>query len=215
LIQITLAVAERTQAVDIVFRGNLAMYKALAVIREEHRALAGVLHGLQYLVKQATDTARAPDLALLNAMVDYILAFPVRLHHPKEDEYLFSALRKRAADVAEVLDALEAEHAQDRKLAQELKASLQHYAGDPAALAPFAAAVERYAAFQWAHMRKEEDVVLPAAERVLEATDWAAIDSAFESNRDPLVGVTVAEEFRELFQRIMAAAPAPIGTGRR
>ena len=190
------------------------MYKALAVIREEHRALAGVLHGLQYLVKQATGTGRAPDLALLNAMVDYILAFPVRLHHPKEDEYLFSALRKRDADVARVLDALEAEHAQDRALAQELKASLQRYAGDSAALAPFAAALERYAAFQWAHMRKEEDVVLPAAERVLEPTDWAAIDSAFESNRDPLVGVTVAEEFRELFQRIMAAAPAPIGTGR-
>ena len=190
------------------------MHKTLAVIREEHRALAGVLHGLQYLVKQIRDAGAAPDLALLNAMVDYILAFPVRLHHPKEDEYLFSALRRRDADVADVLDALEAEHAQDRKLAQELKESLQRYAHDPAGLASLAAAVERYAAFQWAHMRKEEDVVLPAAERSLDAADWAAIDSAFESNRDPLVGVTVAEEFRELFQRIMAAAPAPIGTGR-
>jgi hypothetical protein len=57
-------------------------------------------------------------------------------------------------------------------------------------------------------------VVLPAAERALTAGDWSAIDSAFESNRDPLVGVRVAEEFRELFQRIMSTAPAPIGSAR-
>ena len=190
------------------------MHKTLAVIREEHRALAGVLHGLQYLVKQIAEAGQAPDFALLNAMVDYILAFPVRLHHPKEDEYLFRALRSRDAGLAAVLDGLEAEHARDREYAKELKDALQRYARDPAAPAAFAAALARYAAFQWAHMRKEEDVVLPAAERMLDAADWAAIDAAFESNRDPLVGVTVAEEFRELFQRIMSAAPAPIGPGR-
>jgi hemerythrin-like domain-containing protein len=190
------------------------MHKTLTVIREEHRALAGVLHGLQHLVKRIADGKGAADFALLNAMLAYILAFPVRLHHPKEDEYLFRALRSRNAEVVTVLDELEAEHVKDRDLARELHAALQAYERDPAQFPSFSAAVDRYAAFQWAHMRKEEDVVLPAAERTLGSADWAAIDAAFESNQDPLVGVTVAEEFRELFQRIMSAAPAPIGTGR-
>lgn len=190
------------------------MHKSLAVIREEHRSLAGVLHGLQYLVKQIADEKGAPDFALLNAMIDYILTFPVRLHHPKEDEYLFRVLRSRDAAVVPVLDELEAEHVRDREYARNLAEALQRYQRDAGAFQAFADAVGRYAAFQWAHMRKEEDVILPAAERALAPEDWTAIDAAFVSNRDPLVGVTVADEFRELFQRIISAAPAPIGTGR-
>jgi len=190
------------------------MHKSLAVIREEHRSLAGVLHGLQYVVKQIAEEKGAPDFALLNAMIAYILMFPVRLHHPKEDEHLFRVLRSRDAAVVPVLDELEAEHVRDREYARSLAEALQRYQRDAGAFQAFAEAVERYAAFQWAHMRKEEDVVLPAAERTLGPEDWSAIDAAFAANRDPLVGVTVADEFRELFQRIMSAAPAPIGTGR-
>ena len=190
------------------------MHKALTVIREEHRALAGVLHGLQYLVTQIAGGRAQPDFELLNAMLTYILAFPVRLHHPKEDEYLFSALRSHDAEIARVLDELEAEHVKDREYAGALRDALQKYEKDRGELHAFTAALDHYAAFQWAHMRKEEDIVLPAAERMLGVGDWTAIDAAFESNQDPLVGVRVAEEFRELFQRIMAAAPAPIGTRR-
>ena len=190
------------------------MHKTLTVIREEHRALAGVLHGLQYLAKEIAEGRLQPDFELLNAMMTYILAFPVRLHHPKEDEYLFSALRSRDAEIARVLDELEAEHVKDREYAETLRDALQKYEKDRGELQAFTAALDHYAAFQWAHMRKEEDVVLPAAERMLGVGDWTAIDAAFESNQDPLVGVRVAEEFRELFQRIMAAAPAPIGTRR-
>jgi len=190
------------------------MYKTLTVIREEHRALAGVLHGLQYLVREVAEGRAQPDFELLNAMVTYILAFPVRLHHPKEDKYLFSALRSRDAQIAQVLDELEAEHVKDREYAEALRDALQKYEKARGELQAFTAALDRYAAFQWAHMRKEEDIVLPAAERMLGVGDWTAIDAAFESNQDPLVGVRVAEEFRELFQRIMAAAPAPVGTRR-
>jgi hemerythrin-like domain-containing protein len=190
------------------------MHKTLNVIREEHRALGAVLHGLQYLVEQIADGKRTADFELLNAMVTYILAFPVRLHHPKEDEYLFSALRARDTAIVPLLEDLEAEHVKDRELAQDLQVALRRYEGAGTELPSFAASVARYATFQWAHMRKEEEVVLPAAERALTAGDWSAIDSAFESNRDPLVGVRVAEEFRELFQRIMSTAPAPIGSAR-
>lgn len=190
------------------------MHRTLAVIREEHRALAGVLHGLQYLVKRIADGKEQPDFVLLTAMVVYILSFPVRLHHPKEDEYLFSALRLRDAAVVPVLDELEAEHVKDREYTRNLDDALRRYEREPGEFRAFAAAVERYAAFQWAHMRKEEDIVLPAAERALVPEDWSAIDAAFQSNQDRLVGVTVAEEFRELFKKIMTAAPAPIGAGR-
>ena len=62
-------------------------------------------------------------------------------------------------------------------------------------------------------MRKEEDEVLPMASRSLTAADWEAIDAAFLSNSDPVVGVPASKEFRELFRRIVAIAPPPWGVG--
>jgi hypothetical protein len=61
-------------------------------------------------------------------------------------------------------------------------------------------------------MRKEEEQLLPLAERYLQPEDWAAIDAAFAGNADPLAGMR-EREFEQLFTRIANLAPAPIGLG--
>jgi len=43
--------------------------------------------------------------------------------------------------------------------------------------------------------------------------DWAAIDAAFATNADPLIGASSAAKFEDLFTRIVNLAPAPIGLG--
>ena len=83
----------------------------------------------------------------------------------------------------------------------------------PSTLPAFAEAVERYSHFHWKHMRREEEEVLPLAAQALTAEDWAAIDAAFASNSDPIVGVPARKEFRELFRRIVAILPPPLGVG--
>jgi hypothetical protein len=80
-------------------------------------------------------------------------------------------------------------------------------------LASLKQAVDDYADFQWSHMRKEEQEILPAAERALLPADWELIDAAFKSNNDPLVGVERQQEFRELFRRVVNLMPAPMGLG--
>ncbi len=55
--------------------------------------------------------------------------------------------------------------------------------------------------------------VLPLAEQVLTEADWAELDQAFLANRDPLTGQEPEQEYRELFSRIVALVPAPIGLG--
>jgi nucleotide-binding universal stress UspA family protein len=57
----------------------------LAVIRDEHRSLAAVIHGLELLVRQAREANEPPSFPLLHAMLYYIKEFPETLHHPKED----------------------------------------------------------------------------------------------------------------------------------
>lgn len=187
--------------------------KAITIIQDEHRAITAVIEGLRHLLAEVAAGRLVVDHRLLAAMFGYIEAFPERLHHPKEDEHLFARLRVRRPDVAPLLDGLAREHVVGRERFADLKALWLRYRDDPAVLPAFVEAVERYAHFHWRHMRREEDEVLPLAARSLVPEDWAAIDAAFASNDDPVVGVPAQKAFRELYRRLVAAIPSPWGVG--
>ena len=187
--------------------------KSIRIIQDEHRSITAVIEGLRQLLAEVEAGRAAPDFDLLFAMFRYIEAFPESLHHPKEDDFLFARLRVRRPDAAPLLDRLHAEHVQGRQSFAELKAALDEYHRDPGTLQSFVERVERYSHFHWRHMRREEDEVLPLAAEALTADDWAAIDAAFASNDDPVVGVSATREFRALFRRIVALAPPPFGVG--
>ena len=186
-------------------------HDALSIIHAEHRSLSAVLWSLNYLVRE---TRIAPDFELLSLMIDYIEMFPERLHHPKEDQHLFAALRRRTPDAEAVLQPLAAEHARGAHMIDDLRFALTRYrvAGE-AGRAEFATAVHAYVQFHWEHMRKEEEVVLPLAAQVLTQDDWQAIAAAFSESGDPLIGPAAQTALRALFQTILTLAPPPVGLG--
>ncbi|MCB0120720.1 MAG: hemerythrin domain-containing protein, partial [Caldilineaceae bacterium] len=143
------------------------MPSAITIIRDEHRALAAVLRGLQYLVEQIRNGQQSPDFPLLKSMLAYIEAFPDKLHHPKEDQYIYPVLRQRDPSAAPTLDVLEDEHRRGPGYLNKLQDTLDDYQRDSEKFAAFAEAVSNYAGYQWAHMNKEEDVILPLAEKAL------------------------------------------------
>jgi hemerythrin-like domain-containing protein len=187
--------------------------KAIAIIQDEHRAITAVVEGLRHVVAEIAAGRMAPDHTLLAALFHYIEQFPERLHHPKEDDFLFARLRVRRPDMTPLLDGLHREHEIGRERFAELKAKWEAYRADRAALPAFAEGVERYAHFHWLHMRKEEVDVLPLAAEALTQEDWEAIDAAFASNNDPVVGVPATKAFRELFRHLTAIMPPPYGVG--
>ena len=91
--------------------------------------------------------------------------------------------------------------------------TLREDQADASRFEAFADAVDDYANFHWAHMSREENVILPLAEKHLTAEDWVGINAAFKSNSDPLVGINTQREFRELFRRLVNVIPAPHGLG--
>jgi hemerythrin-like domain-containing protein len=188
--------------------------KAINIILDEHRSLAAVLHGMLYLVRSIKEGKATPDFKLLGAMLYYVDAFPERLHHPKEDAYLFRLLRLRHPGAGGLLDRLESEHEAGAVKIRELEHALLRYEnGGADGLPRFAAALENYASFHWAHMRAEEEEVLPLARQYLSQADWNEIDQAFAGNTDPLLGAKAGGEYDALFRRIVNMAPPPIGVG--
>jgi nucleotide-binding universal stress UspA family protein/hemerythrin-like domain-containing protein len=182
--------------------------QAIAIIRDEHRSLAAVLHAWQHLFKDAQGKDTRPDAGLMKAMVHYIQEFPVALHHPKEDDYLFRKLRERTAEANPELDELEHQHVRDEQMVNELAAQVDGYAAGEVTVAEMEQGVSRYAQSIWEHMGREEGVILPLAQRHLTEEDWIEINEAFQKNRDPRFGGDTDAEFKRLFSRIVNLAPS-------
>lgn len=187
---------------------------AIQIIKDEHSAISSVLYVLRYLVKQMREVGMAPDFPLLRAILDYIVSYPDRWHHPKEDVYLFAAVRKRTNEADALIADLEHEHQLGYPLIESLKQLLLDYQNDrPGARDDFFSHVDSYIQLEWKHMRKEEDELIPIAEHTLTAEDWSEIYQAFRENDNPLFGIKPKEEAERLYQRILTLAPAPIGYG--
>ena len=101
------------------------MTAALSILKDEHRSIAAVLKGLMSHVAQARDGRVPADVHLAAAMLDYLQAYPERLHHPKEDEYLFRFLRRRTGEANAVLDQLQEQHTRGAQLLGELRRTLE------------------------------------------------------------------------------------------
>ena len=191
------------------------MKEAIAVLKSEHRSISAVLHALKELARMAHDATARPRFQVLRSMLRYIDEYPEKLHHPKEDKYLFARLVARAPETRLLVEELQAQHEEGERLIRELERALLFMEeGWPVGAREFRDAVEAYAEFHWKHMRKEEQQLLPLAERHLTVEDWQAIDAAFAANRDPIAGMQ-ERDFEKLFARIVSLAPDPVGLGER
>lgn len=189
------------------------MKDAISILKSEHRSISAVLHGLKELARMAQDAKVRPRFQVLRSMLRYMDEYPERLHHPKENEHLFSRLVAREPGARLLVEELQAEHEEGARLIRELERALLFFEeGWPAGAREFQQAVDAYADFHWKHMRKEEQQLMPLAERALTAEDWKAINAAFAENRDPVAGLQ-ERDFEQLFSRIANLAPAPVGLG--
>lgn len=183
---------------------------AVSILHQEHHALSVVTQLLQRLLADIASEHAEPDFALFAAALCYIDDFPERCHHPKEDEYLFGALRQRTTEFNTVLDELQADHVRSSQMMRYTERALVHYqAGAPDGFARFKDAVDSYAVMLREHMATEEHL-LEHARACLAEEDWERIATAFLENDDPLFAAGGRKEFRQLYLRIVRLLPRKV-----
>lgn len=187
---------------------------AIQTIRDEHRAVASMLHSLAQLAEQGPGDKPQRFFDVLRAMLFYVDEFPERRHHPHESQHLFPALLRHAPELKGVIECLERDHEGGERRVRELGHLLAAWEmlGEPRRAA-FADAVKDYVRFYLQHMRIEETELLPVAQRVLTPEERKPLDEVFARHRDPLAGGAQDPAYEQLFSRIVQQAPAPIGLG--
>jgi hemerythrin-like domain-containing protein len=189
---------------------------ATGIIRAEHRALAAVINNFKSMVAEIRAGRLVADYRLFWSMIHYIDAFPDRLHHPKEDDWLFARIQQRTRAADELIEELAKQHLATESELHHLRKALGNYeAGLAGALDSLDVAIQRYAEFTWKHMAKEERELLPIGEECLTEDDWADIARAFQENCDPLTGAQEGAHFLTVFHQIVERTPAPMGLGAR
>ena len=185
---------------------------ALTLISQEHSNMWRLATTIDHI---ATDMEAGGPLetAFFDAALDYLHQFVDRMHHPKEDDFLFRLLRERSTEAADVLDALEADHRQGLDSLAQVRAQLNAAAQGQLALPEFAVALKRYTSGLKTHITTVEKQVPPLARKVLQPQDWVKIEQAFRNHADPVFGDASKAEFRELYHRVASLAPDSVGLG--
>ena len=179
------------------------MASVLEALREEHRNIARLLSALEHQV-DVFALGGDPDYDIIRGVADYFEEFPDRRHHPKED-VIFARLKAVDPMAASVIGDLAGEHRAVHQRIGQFRQDIDQLLGDSdIARDEVVDAARRFIEAERRHMRKEEEVFFPLAERRLTLADWTAIEDQLARRADPLFGGKVEDRFRKLSERLIA-----------
>lgn len=180
---------------------RLDLPKPLLAIVDEHKYVLRLLP----LLETEADNIRqkvAVDYECLEDVMHYMVNFPDRYHHPKED-LIFQRMSKQSADVANAVSRLEKDHKAMALQASKLYEKIREIKDKPsrAGAIKLADDLTKYAVSLRNHMTLEEREVLKPANYSLKESDWQEIDNAIAPVVDPIFGQAVTERYVTLMKR--------------
>ncbi|HUI61582.1 MAG TPA: hemerythrin domain-containing protein [Steroidobacteraceae bacterium] len=179
------------------------MSDTLFLLRLEHGNLSKLLSVIEDQAA-AADAGRKMDQKLLSLASEYLIDYPDRCHHPKED-LVYSLLSKRDPEACTGLRDLIADHRRLHELTEQFAEVVGRAPeASPAAGPSPQQLIREFVQHYRQHMRTEEDRFFRLAEQRLSRNDWAALDFEVFDRDDPLFDHAAEERFADLRRRIEA-----------
>jgi hemerythrin-like domain-containing protein len=155
-----------------------------AALRHEHEVILRALAVLEQ-VGRAVEAGAPMDPAARGWLVEFFTTFTDRCHHAKEEQHLFPALERRGVPRAGgPVGVMLAEHEEGRALVRRIAASEG---------AEAATAIRAFVALLRAHIDKENGVLFPLADQVLDEAEQHRLARAFDAVEQEAVGIGVHE----------------------
>ena len=155
---------------------------AVEMLEAEHRVIQKMVAGMSVLAEQI-EGGEPVDVSLLESIVVFLRTFADRLHHGKEESFLFPALIRRGVPSQGCpIGGLTIEHQKGRVMVGELADAIRGYAaGEPPAREDLVKSLRALVAFYPNHIWKEDYLLFPLAGKVLTPEDQQELMNKFET----------------------------------
>ena len=174
----------------------------MAALRAEHKHIASVMEVFaQQLV--AVDSGELVDTHIMYETMDYMVCWPDRFHHPRED-LVYGRVAEIDSSAADNVDSLQREHDKMGVSARKLLADIDRWREGEIRGDSVVKDGQAYIKQMYTHMNTEEKLVFPQIESVLSLADWRelAVDDQLKPAADPVFGGRVDREFRNLSRKL-------------
>jgi hemerythrin-like domain-containing protein len=186
----------------------MLMSSQVAVWKAEHRAFGALLALLEQQL-QRVRKGEAPNFQMMLDIVDYMIDYADRFHHPKED-LVFARIAELHPEMAGSVRELGHEHAaivaSGRALAREIEAVVGGAIVERGVVEELG---QRYLDACRRHMYAEEQGLFPAAVEYLSDEDWKSIERASARGNDPLFGERPEQRYHALRSEIRSLIEGP------
>ncbi len=172
------------------------------VLTEEHRTIERMLAVLERAAQQLQAGERVPA-GLFREAVDFVRNFADKYHHGKEEANLFPRLEERGVSKdGGPLAVMLHEHDLGREYIGAIDGAIGAYeGGDETAAGVIEENVRGYIHLLRDHIWKEENVLFPMADEVLNAGDQQELEERFEQVEAEVMSPGAHERYRELLDR--------------
>ena len=155
--------------------------KPTDVLEDEHRYILKVV-GAMTVLAESLEKGEAVEPETLKNMVEFMRIFADKCHHGKEEAQLFPLLEKRGVPVRGCpMGVLIHEHQTGRTLVTGLAEAAEGYQkGDPAARDALLKNIRGITDLYPGHIWKEDYLLFPMANKVLNAEDQQSLSEEFE-----------------------------------
>jgi len=168
----------------------------------EHRHIASVMR----LFSEQLDAIEGGDMIdthVVYEIMDYMVNWPDRFHHPRED-LIYGRVAELDATAADNVDSLQRDHDAMARSGREVLHNIQLWRGGEKSGAELVRSGRAYVEHMYEHMNSEEKLVFPQIEQILTAEDWRELsrDDQLRPVADPVFGHVVQREFRNMARKL-------------
>jgi len=175
-------------------------------LRREHELVLIVVEAMEREVADIEKTGRVHSERVAQ-MIDFTRHFTDGNHHTKEEELLFPLLEERSASAGGTVSILLSEHEAARDCIRKTDAALPDAERSAAARSAIAENLKLYAFLLRLHIGKEDTVLFPLTERLLNAQEQEMLSAEFERVEGEETETGASERYHAL-AHTLATPPA-------
>jgi len=185
----------------------------LRALYAEHRHIANVMRLFTEQL-DAIEAGALVDTHVVYEIMDYMVTWPDRFHHPRED-LIYGRVAELDAAIADNVDSLQRDHDYMAKAGQEVLRNIQLWRDGELTGGLLVKGGRAYVQHMYEHMNSEEKLVFPQIEGVLSAGDWAELeqDDRLRPVVDPVFGQRVQREFRNMARKLRSSVRRGVERG--